>query len=96
MDDNYYTSDNLSSASDSSNSEGELHWKVHINCNGTLCTRYSYFEKEVVDLTIASHHDNEMASIIRFVFTAFFFSKEYYLLVLVVRKNNEIINLITL
>ena len=95
MDEDYYTSDNFSSLSDSLNSEGELHCKVDINHDGTHCTRYSYFEKEVVDLTIASHHENEMVSIIRFVFTAFF-SKKYYLLVLVLCKNNENINLITL
>ena len=95
MDEDYYTSDYFSFSSNSSNSEGELHCKVDINHDGTHRTRYYYFEKEVVDLTIASHHDNEMASIIRFVFTAFF-SKKYYLLVLILRKNNENINLITL
>ena len=78
MDEDYLSSDNLSIETDSSNSEGELHWKVDINHDGTLCTRYCYFEKEVVDLTIVSHHDNETCSIIRFVFTAFF-SKKYNL-----------------
>ena len=61
MDDDYYTSDNLSSASDSSNSEGELHWKVDINRDGTLRTCYSYFEKYVVDLTIVFYYDNEIS-----------------------------------
>ena len=95
MNEDYYTSDDFSFSSDSSNSEGELHCKVDINHDGTLRTHYFYFEKEVVDLTIASHHDNEMVSIIRLVFTVFF-SKKYYLLVLVLCKNNENINLITL
>ena len=93
MDEDYLSSDNLSIETDSSNSEGELHWKVDINRDGTLRTRYCYFEKEIVDLTIVSHNDNETCSITRFVFTAFF-SKKYYLKVLLLRKNNEIINII--
>ena len=68
------------STTSSSSSEGELHWKVDINHDGTLRTRYCYFEKEVIDLSF-SQKENDLISIIRSVsiFGAFF-SKNYKLL----------------
>ena len=45
-----YDSNSGYNSSDSS-SEGELHWKVDINHDGTLRTRYCYVDKDVIDLT---------------------------------------------
>ena len=73
-------SDNHSISSQSTTTiKGDICWKVDTNRDGSLRTRYFYFESDVVDLTSSiPNENNDMASIIRYVFIfAPFFSNIY-------------------
>ena len=66
MEDGGFSTDDYTTTDSDSITKGDLHWKVNINNDGSLRTRYIYFESDVIDLTNPSNHLDDSSSILRY------------------------------